>query len=112
MHSGYDAAYRVRDLADLPVVLVGRLRSDRVMLCAPGPARSGAKGRRPRRHDGVLTFATTVTDTTPFGKVEARAWDRMHPRFTHRGPLGVIPADVLTSGQRAGFEPVARLSGS
>jgi hypothetical protein len=44
----------------------------------------------------VLTFAkpdswhepdvTTVTDTTRYGKADAMAWDRMHPRLTHRGP--------------------------
>ena len=83
-------------LTDLPVVLVGRLRSDRVMLRDPGPARFGPKGGRPRRHGGVLTFAkpdtwhqpdiTTSTDTTRYGRAEATAWNRMHPRLTHRGP--------------------------
>ncbi|WP_344598513.1 transposase, partial [Streptomyces violaceusniger] len=96
MDSGYDVAYLSHTLADLPVALLGRLRSDRVMLRDPGPARSGPKGGRPRRHGGALTFAkphswhepevTTVTDTTRYGKAEAMAWDRMHPRLTHRGP--------------------------
>ncbi|MGW2867593.1 NF041680 family putative transposase [Kitasatospora sp. NPDC001225] len=96
MDSGYDVAYLSHALADLPVVLVGRLRSDRVMLRDPGPARPGPKVGRPRRHGGVLTFAkpeswhqpdvTTATDTTRYGKAEAMAWDRMHPRLTHRGP--------------------------
>lgn len=96
MDSGYDIAYLSHVLADLPVVLVGRLRSDRVMLRDPGPARSGPKGGRPPRHGGVLTFAkpdtwhhpdvTTSTDTTRYGTAEATAWDRMHPRLTHRGP--------------------------
>ncbi|GDY60480.1 hypothetical protein SVIO_111030 [Streptomyces violaceusniger] len=96
MDSGYAVAYLSHTLADLPVALVGRLRSDRVMLRDPGPARSGPKGGRPRRHGGALTFAkphswhepevTTVTDTTRYGKAEAMAWDRMHPRLTHRGP--------------------------
>ena len=54
------------------------------------------RGGRPRKHGGVLTFAkpeswhvpevTTVTDTTRYGKAKATAWDRMHPRLTHRGP--------------------------
>lgn len=26
----------------------------------------------------------TVNDTTRYGKAEARAWDRVHPRLTHR----------------------------
>ncbi|MFE1458942.1 NF041680 family putative transposase [Streptomyces sp. NPDC058735] len=96
MDSGYDVTYLSHALGDLPVVLVGRLRSDRVMLRDPGPACSGPKGGRPRRHGGVLTFSkpeswhqpevTTTTDTTRYGKAEAMAWDRMHPRLTHRGP--------------------------
>ncbi|MGW3186220.1 NF041680 family putative transposase [Kitasatospora sp. NPDC001119] len=96
MDSGYDVAYLSHALADLPVVLVGRLRSDRVMLRDVGHARSGPKGGRPRKHGGVLTFAkpdtwhqpdvTTATDTTRYGTAETIAWDRMHPRLTHRGP--------------------------
>ncbi|GIF09309.1 hypothetical protein Asi03nite_68470 [Actinoplanes siamensis] len=27
---------------------------------------------------------TTVNETTSYGKAEARAWDRLHPRLTHR----------------------------
>ncbi|MGB9998724.1 NF041680 family putative transposase [Streptomyces pseudogriseolus] len=96
MDSGYDTAYLAHALADLPVVLVGRLHSDRIMLRDAGPARSGPRGGRPRRHGGVLTLAkpdtwhtpdlTTTTDTSRYGTAEARAWDRMHPRLTHRGP--------------------------
>ncbi|MEU5894328.1 NF041680 family putative transposase [Streptomyces sp. NPDC047461] len=96
MDSGYDTAYLSHILADLPVVLVGRLRSDRVMLRDAGPARSGPRGGRPRRHGGVLTLAkpdtwhtpdlTTSTATTRYGIAEATSWDRMHPRLTHRGP--------------------------
>lgn len=96
MDSGYDVAYLSHALADLPVVLLGRLRSDRVMLRDPGPARPGPRGGRPRRHGGVLALSrpetwhspevTTSTDTTRYGTAEARAWQRMHPRLTHRGP--------------------------
>ncbi|MGF6947120.1 hypothetical protein BKA18_006973 [Streptomyces auratus] len=80
MDAGYDVTYLSHVLADLPVVLVGRPRPDRVMLRDAGPARSGPKGGRPRRHGGVLTFAkpdswhqpdvTTGTDTTRYGKAE------------------------------------------
>ena len=89
MDSGYDVAYLSHALADLPVVLLGRLRSDRVMLRDPGPVRPGPRGGRPRRHGGVFALArsetwhapevTTSTDTTRYGKAEAMAWDRMHP---------------------------------
>lgn len=96
MDSGYDTAYLSHILADLPVVLVGRLRSDRVMLRDAGPACSGPRGGRPRRHGSVLTLTktdtwhtpdlTTSTATTRYGTAEATSWDRMHPRLTHRGP--------------------------
>lgn len=96
MDSGYDVAYLSHVLADLPVMLLGRLRSDRVMLRDPGPPRFGPRGGRPRRHGGVLALArpetwhtpevTTSTDTTRYGTAETMAWDRKHPRLTHRGP--------------------------
>ncbi|MFD0421857.1 hypothetical protein [Streptomyces parvus] len=41
-------------LADLPVLPVGRLRSDRVMLRDAGPRRSTPRGGQPRKHGGVL----------------------------------------------------------
>ncbi|MFD7732976.1 transposase [Kitasatospora phosalacinea] len=50
MDSGYDVAHLSHALADLPVVLLGRLRSDHVVLRDPGPDRRGPKGERPRRH--------------------------------------------------------------
>ena len=96
MDSGYDVPRLAHVLADLPVELVGRLRSDRVMLRDAGPPRSTPRGGRPRRHGGVLTFAkpdswhtpdhTTHTDTTRYGTAEALSWDRMHPRLQARGP--------------------------
>ncbi|MFF4764494.1 transposase [Streptomyces sp. NPDC001292] len=47
MDSGYDVAYLSHVLADLPVVLVGRLRSDRVMLRDAGPPAPGRKAGGP-----------------------------------------------------------------
>ena len=67
MDSGYDVTYLSHALADLPVVLLGRLRSDRVMLRDPGPARSAPRGGRPRRHGGVLAFAKPETWHEPRG---------------------------------------------
>jgi hypothetical protein len=96
MDAGYDVTRLAYVLGDLPVELIGRLRSDRVMLRDPGEPRSGPRGGRPRKHGGVLTLArpetwhepevTTATDTTRYGKAEARAWDRMHQRLQKRGP--------------------------
>lgn len=96
MDSGYDVTRLAYVLADLPVELVGRLRSDRVMLRDAGPRRSTPRGGQPRKHGGVLTFAkpeswhvpdqATTSGTTRYGTAEAFAWDRMHPRLTARGP--------------------------
>ncbi|WP_406385426.1 NF041680 family putative transposase [Streptomyces sp. NBC_01618] len=96
MDSGYDVTRLAHVLADLPVEVAGRLRSDRVMLRDAGERRSGPRGGQPRKHGGVFTLkkpdswhepeTTTTTDTTRYGKTEATAWNRMHPRLTHRGP--------------------------
>jgi hypothetical protein len=96
MDAGYDVTRLAFVLADLPVALVGRLRSDRVMLRDAGESRSGPRGGRPRKHGGVFTLAkpdswhdpdvTTSTDTTRYGQAEATAWDRLHPRLACRGP--------------------------
>ena len=93
--AGYDLARLAFVLADLPIELVGRVRSDRVMLRPAPPRQPGAVGR-PRKHGGVFTLAdptswhtpdhTTDTDTTRYGHAQAQAWDRLHPRLTHRGP--------------------------
>jgi hypothetical protein len=97
LDSGYDVCRLAFVLADLPVHLVGRLRADRVMLAPVPPRAQGLPGPigRPRRHGTVMALAdpgswpapTTqaVTDTPRYGKAEATAWDRMHPRLTHRG---------------------------
>lgn len=95
MDSGYDVTRLAFVLADLPVEVTGRLRSDRVLLRPAPPRRPGTNGR-PRKHGGTFTLAkpdtwhdpdtSTTTGTTRYGKAEALAWDRLHPRLTHRGP--------------------------
>lgn len=80
MDSGYDVTRLAHVLADLPVELVGRLRSDRVMLRDAGPRRSTPRGGQRRKHGDVLTFAkpaswhtpdqATTCDTTRCGKAE------------------------------------------
>jgi hypothetical protein len=90
--AGYDIARLTHLLADVPVQLVGRLRSDRVLYFPPPPRRAG-RGR-PSRHGTELKLAgetsrpapavTTITQTTRYGTAVAQAWDRLHPRLTHR----------------------------
>jgi hypothetical protein len=90
--AGYDVTRLAFLLADLPVELLGRLRSDRV-LYFPAPPHPGGRGR-PARHGGEFKLAdpqswpgprvTTVTETARYGTAVAQAWDRLHPRLTHR----------------------------
>ncbi len=96
MDAGYDVTRLAHLLSDLPLELIGRLRSDRVMLRDAGEPRSTPRGGRPRKHGTAFTFAkpeswhepdtTTRTETTRYGKAEARAWDRMHQRLQKRRP--------------------------
>jgi hypothetical protein len=94
----FDAGYDVTRLAwllrDLPVDLIGRLRSDRV-LHLPAPPRPAGKVGRTRYHGDVLDLAdaathpkpavSTVTQTHRYGAAVVQAWDRTHPKLTRRG---------------------------
>jgi hypothetical protein len=108
--AGYDVTRLAWLLGDLPVELLGRLRSDRVMQL-PAPRRPGAVGR-PAKHGGELALAdpatwpvpqiTTRAVTARYGMAEASAWDRVHPRLTHRaawldhdGDLPVIEGTLI-----------------
>jgi hypothetical protein len=92
--AGYDVTRLAFVLADLPVEVVGRIRSDRV-LRGPKPSRlPGATGRPPKHGpefalDRPATWPqpqhTTTTQTTRYGTATATSWDRLHPRLTHRG---------------------------
>ncbi|WP_373317118.1 NF041680 family putative transposase [Streptomyces sulfonofaciens] len=116
LDAGYDAPRIAHLLAGLPVEILGRLRSDRVMR-RPAPSReefflANPKGGRLLEHGGEFVFgnpatwgaeqAVTVTDTRLYGKARAQAWDRLHPRLTHRaawldheGPLPLIEGTVI-----------------
>ena len=84
--AGYDVPRLSFLLADLPVEVLGRLRSDRVMRLPAVPRRPGAVGR-PRRHGRELALAdpatwpaaqvTTSTVTSRYGLAVAAAWDRV-----------------------------------
>jgi hypothetical protein len=108
--AGYDTARLSWLLKDLPVEVLGRLRSDRV-LCFPAPPRRPGRGR-PARHGSEFRLAdektwpapavTTVTQTARYGTAAAAAWDRLHPRLTsraawehHDGELPVIDGTLI-----------------
>ncbi|EIV92696.1 hypothetical protein FraQA3DRAFT_2306 [Frankia sp. QA3] len=91
--AGYDVTRLAWLLADLPVDLVGRLRSDRVFHL-PVPPRPPRACGRPPRHGPELRLAypaslptpavTTTTATSRYGTAAATAWDRAHSRLTRR----------------------------
>jgi DDE superfamily endonuclease len=92
--AGYDITRLAHVLADLPVELLGRLRSDRVLRGPRALRAVGATGRPPRHGPGFALSdpqtwwapaQTTVTDTTRYGRAVATAWDGLCPRLTHRG---------------------------
>jgi hypothetical protein len=109
--AGYDGPRLSYVLGDLPVAVLVRLRSDRVFHRAAPPRSPGMTGR-PRRHGGEFVFAdpatwgtpevTTHTDTRLHGPALARAWNRLHPRLTHRtawtahaGKLPILEGTVV-----------------
>jgi hypothetical protein len=109
--AGYDVTRLAWLLAGLPAQVLGRLRCDRVMQLPAPPRQPHVRGR-PRKHGGQLALsdpaawpapqAATTTVTTRYGTAIAAAWDRVHPRLTHRsawldhdGPLPVIEGTLI-----------------
>jgi hypothetical protein len=109
--AGYDVTRLAFLLADLPVELLGRLRSDRVF-SSPPPPRAPSTAGRPSRHGPEFALADIATqpepnaishtDTSRYGTARARGWNRLHPRLTHRaawqshqGPLPIIEGSII-----------------
>lgn len=62
--AGYDVTRLAFVLADLPVEVVGRIRSDRLML-RPAPHRPPGTNGRPRKHGGCSSWPTPTVGTSP-----------------------------------------------
>ena len=110
--AGYDLTRLAFLLAGLPVQLLGRLRSDRVLhFPAPPGRRDGRPGRRPR-HGQQFRLAdeagwppavvTTITATARYGTARACSWQRLHPKLErrdtwahHNGELPVIEGTLI-----------------
>ena len=109
--AGYDGPRLAHTLADLPVAVLVRMRSDRV-LRRPARARTPHTAGRPPRHGGEFVFGdpgtwgepeiTSHTDTRLYGPAVARAWNRLHPRLTrrtawitHTGELPILEGTVI-----------------
>lgn len=109
--AGYDVTRLAHLLADLPVELLGRVRSDRMFVFPPLPRQPGTAGRtalhgqefkldRPESHPEPETV--TTSDTSRYGTARACAWQRLHPRLTrraawqqHHGELPIIEGTVI-----------------
>jgi hypothetical protein len=109
--AGYDGPRLAFQLADLPVSVLVRMRSDRVLRRStplPAPHTMG----RPRRHGSEFVFGdpgtwaapdvTIEADTRLYGPALVRAWNRLHPRLTHRtawtahvGDLPILDGTVV-----------------
>jgi hypothetical protein len=91
--AGYDLTRLAWLLRDLPVEVLGRLRSDRVMYFPAPPRQPGTNGR-PIRHGAAFRLAgkqpwpapavTTATETTRYGTARAAAWGRLHQQLAAR----------------------------
>ncbi|MFE9374730.1 NF041680 family putative transposase [Streptomyces sp. NPDC006711] len=114
--AGYDAPRIAYLLRNLPVEVLGRMRSDRVMR-RPTPtqfeyAEAYPRGGRPPKHGKEFRFAkpetwgepnaATVQVTDRYGTARAMAWDRIHPRLTtrsawidHDGELPIIEGTLI-----------------
>jgi DDE superfamily endonuclease len=109
--SGYDLPRLAFVLDDLPVVVAGRVRSNRVFRF-PAVHVYDPRGGRPPKHGSEFALTkpaawpepshATITATDRYGAARVQAWDRLHPRLTHRtcwldhdGPLPVIEGTLL-----------------
>jgi hypothetical protein len=110
LDAGYDVIRLAHLLADLPVDLLARVRSDRVFH-TPAQPNPGGRGRPPR-HGAEVKLDDPATHPTPdaahdgthdrYGAVAVRAYSRLHPRLArrggwsdHPGPLPIIEGTLL-----------------
>lgn len=111
MDAGYDVVRLSLLLQDLPVTLLGRVRSDRAFY-GPAAGRRGPTKGRPPRHGAKLVLAdpsthpmptiVSGTDTDRYGHARATAFARMHPKLEsrggwkdHAGQLPIIEGTVI-----------------
>jgi hypothetical protein len=111
MDSGYDVTRLAWLLADLPVILVARVRSNRVFYAPAGQRKGPTKGRGPRHgHKLVLADQKTwpepsqglVSQTSRYGAAKTASFDRHHQRVerrggwaSHQGDLPIIEGTVI-----------------
>ena len=111
----FDAGYELTRLAwllrDLPVEVIGRVRSVQVFHLPPLPRPPGKGGRTPRHGPAIdldqpeqhpPAALSTVTDTSRYGTATATAWDRTHQRLhgrdawaDHHGELPIVEGTLI-----------------
>jgi hypothetical protein len=100
MDAGYDPVRLSWLLRDLPVTVVGRVRTGRVFH-APAPPREPGRPGRPGLHGPALRLArdtaaagdVTGTGQTSRGPAAVDAWRRMHPALGREGGWSDHPRD-------------------
>jgi DDE superfamily endonuclease len=110
--AGYDVTRLAFLLADLPVEVLGRLRSDRVLYFPAPPGRRDGRPGRPPRHGQEFRLASsaawpdptavTVTETARYGAATASSWQQLHPKLErrdswehHDGELPIINGTLI-----------------
>ena len=124
LDAGYNASRLAWLLADLPVMLVVRVRSDRVFYGhvppkAPGtPGRQGLHGTPVSCADPATWSGAQVTasaESARYGPLAVTAWQRVHQQLTrqssgwegHPGPLPVIEGTLIrlaAAARAAGYQ--------
>lgn len=109
--AGYDGPRLAWLLADLPVQVLARMRSDRALRRAAAARVAGTNGRPPR-HGGEFIFGdptswgtpdvATTAQTRLYGQAVVRAWDRLHPRLTRRAAWADCPQLPIIAGTALG----------
>jgi hypothetical protein len=110
LDAGYDSAQLSLDLADLPVAVLVRLRSDRCFYADPPPRPPGTNGR-PRRHGAKFNCADPTSWPTPtatlvcqddqYGTVTVAAWGGLHPKQQRHpghgsgGPRPIVRGTII-----------------
>lgn len=109
--AGYDICRLAWLLADLPIEVLGRLRSNRVLYQRGHTPHHAGVGRPSRHGDQVrLDDPTswpqpqiqTSTETTHYGTATATGWERLHPKLArrsswadHQGTLPIIEGTLI-----------------
>ena len=111
LDSGYDVIRLAWLLADLPLVLCARLRSNRVFYRVPEPKPAGMPGRA-REHGPAVRCRDRRTWTGPahaaaaatarYGPVQVAAWNQVHPKLAkinawagHPGKVPLIEGTLI-----------------